>query len=286
MDKRLQNKLKSYSALSAVATLVASSAEAQIVHTTVNYTGGFETYNIDIDGDGTVDFAVNAGATSFPLSSAGAYTAKVSGVQLYPNGGNRMIGTSGSYVNTVYAMNAGMVVNSTYYGFISQGALAGKFEVIATFYGVPITVYEGSFGQFGDGATKFVGVEFEIPLTGDTHYGWLRFKDVEQDGSSWTLVDMAYNTVAAESIVTGQTLSVKESKAKFGISATENSLEIASDASLMNASVEVVNMLGQTVATTTISSNTTSIAKTFGSGIYIVRIIDEKGKAITRKIRL
>jgi hypothetical protein len=58
MNKQLQNKLKAYSALTAAAGLVASTAEAQIVHTTVNYNGGFETYDIDIDGDGTNRFSI------------------------------------------------------------------------------------------------------------------------------------------------------------------------------------------------------------------------------------
>ena len=284
MNKQLQNKLKAYSALTAAAALVATSAEAQIVHTTVNYTGGYETYDIDIDNNSDVDFTLNAFATSFPY---GAYAFEIAGAQLLPNIGNRMIGTLGSTFNSVYAMNAGMVVNSTGYSFVSSSAaLAGEFKVNGTFYGFPITLYEGSFGQFGDGATKFVGVEFENQATGDIHYGWLRFEDVEQDGSSWTLVDMAYNSVAGEQIVTGQTLNVKENKRNMNVFADANNINIMTDGSLMNAKVDVVNMLGQTVANTVITSNTTSINNTFGSGIYIVRISDDKGKAITRKIKI
>jgi hypothetical protein len=284
MNKQLQNKLKAYSALTAVATLVASSAEAQIVHTTVNYTGGYETYDIDIDNNGDVDFTVNAFATTFPYL---AYTVDIAAVQINANGGNRMIGTYGSNVNYVYAMNAGMVVNSTGYSFVSSSAaLAGEFKVNGTFYGFPVTLYEGSFGQFGDGATKFVGVEFENQVTGDIHYGWLRFKDVEQDGSSWTLVDMAYNSVAGEQIVTGQTLNVKENKRNMNVFADANNINIMTDGSLMNAKVDVVNMLGQTVANTVITSNTTSINNTFGSGIFIVRISDENGNVISKKIKI
>jgi hypothetical protein len=111
-------------------------------------------------------------------------------------------------------------------------------------------------------------------------------QDVEQDGSSWTLVDMAYNSVAGEQIVTGQTLSVKENKRNTNIFVDADNINIITDASLMNAKVDVVNMLGQTVASTVITSNTTSINNTFGSGVYIVRISDENGKVITRKIKI
>jgi hypothetical protein len=44
--------------------------------------------------------------------------------------------------------------------------------------------------------------------------------------------------------------------------------------------------LGQSVAKTVITSNATAIAKSFGSGIFIVRISDENGKVITRKIKI
>ncbi len=280
MNKQLQNKLKAYSALTAVASLAASSAEAQIVHTVVNYTGGYETYDIDIDADGTNDFyllGVDWGAM-YGLSAGNL-------VHIGVQGTNALV-TYGSY----YAANlaAGVTLDSAttfavagvWSGGAGSGGAFGGFYSYATSGG---GVNSGSWGNFWAGQTGFVGVSFDI--SGATHYGWLRVTP-SADFATWTLVDMAYNATAGEPIVTGQTVAVKENKAKFGISATENSLEIASDASLMNASVEVVNMLGQTVATATISSNTTSIAKTFGSGIYIVRIVDEKGKAITRKVRV
>ena len=63
MNKTLQNKLKSYAALTAVAAFSSSDANASIIHTDVNYTGGYETYDIDIDGNGSVDFSVDAFAT-------------------------------------------------------------------------------------------------------------------------------------------------------------------------------------------------------------------------------
>jgi hypothetical protein len=284
MNKQLQNKLKTYSSLTAVAAFTSSTVDAQIVHTTVNYTGGYETYDIDIDNNGDADFRLTAFATQFTYG--GAYRITIGAANVEGLYGNRAVGIYGSYFNSLYALNAGNIVNSTNASFVSSGALAGTFEVEVDFYGFWIPAFGSSFGQFGDGSSKFVGVEFENQSSGDTHYGWLRFTNVAQNGSSWTLVDMAYNTVAGEQIVTGQTLSVKENKRNMNVFADANNISIMTDGSLMNAKVDVVNMLGQTVANTVITSNTTSIANTFGSGIYIVRISDEKGKAITRKIKL
>jgi hypothetical protein len=100
------------------------------------------------------------------------------------------------------------------------------------------------------------------------------------------LVDMAYNSEAGEPIDTGQTLNVKENKRNTNIFVDADNVNIMTDGSLMNAKVDVVNMLGQSVAKTVITSNSTAIAKSFGSGIFIVRISDENGKVITRKIKI
>jgi hypothetical protein len=203
MDKRLQNKLKAYSALSAVATLVASSADAQIAHTTVNYTGGYETYDIDVDGNGSVDFTIDAGSSVVTYS---AYRIDIRTVGVSGVGNNRAIGVYGSYFNSISALDSSYVV-SRYNSFVNVGALAGIVDVeVEIFPGFFYPVFTTSFGQFGDGTTKFVGVEFEI--SGETHYGWLRFSNIAQDGNSWTLVDMAYDQTPNVCVTTGDISSI------------------------------------------------------------------------------
>ncbi len=283
MNRQLQNKLKSYSALTSITTLSSFSVDGQIIHTNVNYTGGYETYNIDIDGNGTIDFTLNAFGSNIVNST---YTFNIGSLTISANGGNKMMGIGnsyGSYMNTVYALNSNFIVNSYNYGFISDGILAGKTEILTTSSGFPVTVFELNHGQFGDGATKFVGVEFEIPLTGDTHYGWLRFKDVEQDGSSWTLVDMAYNTLAAESIETGQILSATIQEKAFGIAKTAEGISITAGQEYMGANISLVDVFGREVHQATILSNKTDIANNFASGVYIVRIL-HKGQVFSSKI--
>jgi hypothetical protein len=279
MNKQLQNKLKAYSALTAVAGLAASTADAQIVHTTVNYNGGYETYDIDIDGDGTNDFYLLGADWGANYGFTGNL------VHIGVQGTNELV-TYGTYYAAKLA--AGVTLDSTtpfavagvWAGGAENGGAFGGFYSY-TYYGYG--PYSGSWGSFWAGQTGFVGVSFDI--SGATHYGWLRVTP-SADFATWTLVDMAYNATPDEAIVTGQTLNVKENKRNMNVFADANTINIMTDGSLMNAKVDVVNMLGQTVANTVITSNTTSIANTFGSGIYIVRISDEKGKAITRKIKI
>jgi hypothetical protein len=295
MKSDLKQKLSCYTALASVLSVFSSTkASAQFVHTTVDYKGGYETYDIDIDNDGIVDFTINANQQSYAFTyNSMPITIEVGYVNLAGNLVNQFAGGVGvassqgfTYpYNYALNLNVGVVVNSIDFStFVSSGALAGKVEAITTFNGFPVTVGGFDFGKFGDGEEYFVGVKFEIGSS--LHYGWLRFKDVRQNGSKWTLVDMAYNTIEGEEIVTGQTLSVKENNPNTNIIVDADNINIITDGTLINAKVDVVNMLGQTVANTLITSNHSSIKKSFDSGIYVVRIIDEKGKVISKKIKI
>lgn len=289
MNKQLQNKLKAYSALTVAATLVASNSEAQIVHTTVNYNGGFETYDIDIDDDGTTDYSIdgiNWGANYSYVSPAFGYRANI-----LCAGSNQVVMGSASSSYYVGKLDAGVIINSTVpnLGLNSAGSNnsgwywsnGGNFGGAS--YNPPYNSSDGWGQEWAGGQTGFVGVEFDI--SGATHYGWIRIQ-MDADFGAWEVIDMAYNATADEQIITGQTLNVKENKRNMNVFVDADNVNIMTDGSLMNAKVDVVNMLGQSVAKTVITSNATSLAKSFGSGIFIVRISDENGKVITRKIKI
>jgi hypothetical protein len=299
MNKQLQNKLKAYSALTAVATLVAASADAQnIVHTTVGYTGGMETYDIDIDGDGTTDFSINGwdwGASyyNFVLPNYG-YQLNIlcAGVNQIAMRTFTSTGSTGALVASSYyvaKLDAGVAVSPALLGFGVNNSMQGGWywNNGGNFGGASYNTSWGSPGGWGQewagGQTGYVGVQFDV--SGSTHFGWLRIQ-VDANFGSWELIDMAYNATPDEQIITGQTLNVKENKRNTNIFVDADNVNIMTDGSLMNAKVDVVNMLGQSVAKTVITSNATAIAKSFGSGIFIVRISDENGKVITRKIKI
>lgn len=294
MNKQLQNKLKTYSALTGAAAFLASSAKAEIIHTTINYTGGYETYDIDIDNDGNIDFTINANQQSYSFTyNSQPITIEVGYVNLVGNianlfvGGSGVASTQGFTYPYNYASNlaAGILVNNTYNpSFVSYGFLAGKFEAFTTFYGFPVLLGGFELGKFGDGGEYFVGTEFEIPSTGDIHYAWLRFKDVEQDGSSWTLADMAYETTAGVGIPTGNTVSIKENNSiEFTLSNVTDGLMLSNTSSLINADVKLTDAMGKVVFESSITSNELFIQNNYPSGIYFLTV-NHKGKAISRKV--
>lgn len=282
MNKSLQNKLKSYSALTAVSVVGATTAQAGIIHTDVNYTGGYETYDIDIDGNGITDFSLNAFSTNI---SYGSYliNIKQAGLQgsMYSN---NILASGGSYFNSAQALSAGVYVYSTVGSFGNSAVLGGQFAVSVSFYGTMIPVYNGSIGNFGDGSEKFVGVQFDID--GDIHYGWLRFKDVAQDGSSWTLVDMAYKDEMEVGIKTGTTVGVEEaSDDTFKLSSNGNQLNVLVGSEFNNSTIELIDLTGKIVLSQTINSSNTQVSYNLPEGIYIARLFNRE-KAITRKIKL
>lgn len=296
MSDILEKKLLKYASLSSAAILVGTHADGAIIHTTVNYTGGYETYNIDIDNDSNVDFVLNATYFTYSFSyGSQPITLKVKGANL--NGylsvnnfvggqGNTTFGSTTYPYNYVSALNSGFNVNSTYpTSFLSSGALVGNFEILTTFYGFPIPIASNQFGKFGDGAEKFIGVKFEIPSTGSTHYGWLRFKDVKQDGSAWTLVDMAYSDEPGKNIFTGQTLGLTDySTSKFNVFTDSEIIQVNTETSMINSNIEIISLHGQVLYSDVLNSTSKKIPNTFIKGMYIFRITDLKGKAITRKI--
>jgi hypothetical protein len=193
MNKQLQNKLKTYSVLTAAAGIAASTAEAAVIHNNVGYTGGYETYNLDIDGDGNNDFQISQ--TPF----TGSY-----GVGCVPNGGRFNAFANGFLFAGANGFNqsSGALISSGAGGFYNNlyGAGAYLFSCNSSIYGT----FANYFGP-GLAGDKLFGVRFNIGA--DTHYGWVRVSisvDANYD-ISWTVVDMAYDDRPGACIVAGST---------------------------------------------------------------------------------
>ena len=198
------------------------------------------------------------------------------------------MGTSGSYFNTAQGLNAGVYVYSTVGSFVNSGVLAGGFNVSVYIYGTSFPVYSGNMGQFGDGTEKFVGVAFDI--SGNTHYGWLRFKDVAADGSAWTLVDMAYDDQADTGIKTAQTGGglvsiIDNDRANVDVFSNGNDLIVNVDESMAQSNIEVYDLSGKVVLSERINGLNNRISINLPSNVYVVRLFNNE-KAISRKIKL
>lgn len=298
MDKSLQSKIKLYSSLSLVAIASANKTHAEIIHVEVDYAGGYETYDIDIDGDGVVDFStiannVNSSFTYSYNSAPTPITLKLDNISLEAKSGNGLLIAQGvvsfqSYTypyNYAVALSNGSLINaSNSYSFNSTGVLAGKLNVSAEVSGFNVPVANESFGKFGNSSERFVGVQFDID--GALHYGWLRFKDVTQDGSSWTLVDMAYNDEEEGEIETGQTLDIIEKESNlFSVSSSDNSLTILMQDNLIGSQIEVIDLSGKKLFSQKMNSTNEQISHNLPKGVYVVRLFSQD-KAITRKISL
>lgn len=224
MKKSLQNKLKAYSAMSAVAAFGANEAAAQMNSTNLNFTGGYETYDIDIDGNGTVDFRLvnddNVNSTysnnfytggtwgyyyrdeqttvtgrrmalvpqsyQYTTSSGATYT-MFNGAVSYPL-------SSGTYVYS------GMSFQSNSNGVILDGLLDRSVTVTTGgssswggSWGPYTNTYNSnsiSVGYFGGQSDTYIGVRFGSD--GNTHYGWIRI-GVSADGATWTVRETGYD---------------------------------------------------------------------------------------------
>jgi hypothetical protein len=280
MNKQLQNKLKSYSALTSIASLASFSVDGQIIHTTVNYTGGYETYEIDIDGDSNVDTRFFAGSND-PFT----YDAPYSYYTLYCALSGPALKVVNSSFRYIQNLPSESLVDASQLDF----AIGWKVLVGTVSY-VNYPSNDFSFGDlsFVGSGDKFVGVKFDI--SGNIHYGWLRFTNISVDGTSWTLVDMAYESTPDKGILTGDTgiaVNVKESEKKYvSIFANKTAIKINTNDCILNAKVDVVNMLGQTVISSTINSDTNTfiISHSLESGMYIVRISNSQSDIMSRKI--
>ncbi len=136
-----------------------SMAEADIVDsaTTLTLENLGESFNVDVDFDGTDDFNVSMADNFGGASNPASIWAVISGL-----GGNRVGNAVGATYNAV----------NSYLGAFSQ------FSAASTTAGVAAIKY-ASF--FGSGGAEFIGLEFGI--SGNTHFGAANLLD-NADGTA------------------------------------------------------------------------------------------------------
>ena len=259
---KLNNKLKSYSALAGSIALMSTQADAQIIYTdinpdsTTNIGGNF--YNLDLDNGGVFDYTI-----TLNIGTASTYTSQQ--VAISPTGSNGIAGdTVGAYVYP-FAFNSGDTIKSTLqFNFTASQSMASYFG----------SGY--SYGNFLGQTDKFIGLQFNIGT--NLHYGWARF-DVDSTASLFTIKDYAYNSVPDAYILAGE----------MPVGITENVLtntSIYSDNKniiikfltndLLQADVKITNALGQEIHVASLGEKETSIDMTKEkTGIYFVTISKE-----------
>lgn len=273
MNKILQNKLKAYTSLTAVAVIGTLESEAQVMYTNVNYTGGFESYDIDIDGDNTIDFTMNQESLWSSIGTVNRqFLYALNGASFIWSSSNGMFGYPGvKGLGSAYLIDSNASVWYGNYNLV-WGGYGGTMGV---YYNVYSGAYLGNEGDFGGTTSgKFVGVNFDI--SGARHYGWLRF-ETNATNDSWTLVDMAYDATPGTPITTGFIpLNVnKNQKQDFNLFATESELNIFTDIDMINSILTVIDMSGKVLINQKITSTHEKIQHYLPKGVYVVRLSNQ-----------
>jgi hypothetical protein len=201
LSESMHQRLNMYALTASAAgvSLLACSppAEAKVIFTNtwIPITPTTATTNIDLNGDGVVDFVIsNHRIEKCSFSFCSYATMKV----LPNNAGNEVWGKNSSGGSYAVALGSGVTVGS-------KGNFKPGHKVMAKgtfFLGTGRSAY-ASHGPWKQTTNHYLGVKFII--NGEVHFGWVRIDVAEAVGGIYAAVSgYAYETVPNKSIVTGQ----------------------------------------------------------------------------------
>ena len=282
----LETNLKKYSLLAGSVTAAISTVNAQIVYTDVNpdtlLNNHRETYALDLDNNGVVEFNLQSLDTAIVDSSYNMQT----NIQI----------VGAAIISDVYG--ASFVENASYPLALAQGdTIDGNdqfdsYPVSSSSFGAPIlgilsystidtltgnTIAQGTqnIGNFIPNQEAFVGIRFDI--SGNVHYGWLRV-EMSSDADTIIIKDYAYESSANTAIIAGNTgggmLSIAQTDNNITINKIQNLLYIKLDDYKNNSLLNIYDISGREVLESKLSSNNEQISlNDFEVGVYLVRVV-------------
>jgi len=268
MNRKTTKKLAAYSALAAGVVAVGGTAEAQIIYNDVNpdqtWTADHQ-LDLDLNSDGINDF-------TFFIEVGKTYTGgPVNAVRVTPAVGNEFLGSSSGNFFYPFAMNVNQPINDAqtiWNGTKNGGLLTMAFNYTAG----------GSYGNWINATDKYLGLRYFVGA--NLHYGWIRFTiDCNSASNTVTLKDYAYNSVAEQGILAGQTvIGIDEASAlKTKAFTSGDMLKVTFDQAA-NGQVNLINMLGQAVRSAEITDLNMDIPLSgLEAGIYMLTVTTEKG---------
>lgn len=271
--KKNERALK-YSAM-AGAFLASGVVNSQIQYTDVNPDQVVDQNNspflLDLDGDANTDVSFNVAFVS------GTYYGGLINYSGFYAAASAALGIVMDTASSPAVLSAGDTIDNTVFGTSATGQLAYSINITGLYSGV----YQG--GNFAGASDAYLGISFDI--SGSTHYGWVRL-DVAPDGSSITIKDHAYNTVASDGMLAGQTVGLDDvamdQKVSFRIMLDEAVINVTPD--LLGSEIAMVDMSGREVSTTTILDvNTTVQYDQLDSGVYMLVVKAQTG-SISKKV--
>lgn len=209
-----KNRLLQYATFSAAFLAMHKNATAQVNYVDLDpdvvrdVDGPFpHLYNLDLDGDGTLDMHFRVGLDLSNISGFG-YTH----ILVAPFWQNSLGGVAGSVYTTQYwNVPVGMAfrlesddVISEENTFFSAGNVNSTSYYLNAFFGI-VPAFENQINFWeADSQPHFIGVRFGI--AGQPHYGWVRCT-IENNFRKLIIHDYAYNATANEPIIAGNVTS-------------------------------------------------------------------------------
>ena len=285
--------------------LIATQAQAQIIYTDVipdsTYNASSDTCSLDVDNDGDIDFLIVQRTLAAPCPGNRpecnpTITRPRSSVRVTPLGTNAVanVASFAAQLPAWQSIDPASAWNNA------------AAQVLMT-QGVPLCIQgppfqfacgPGSFtGEWLSGASvdspMFLGLQFDI--AGTTFYGWARLS-IPANGTSFILMDYAYNSVPGEAILAGDMGSISTgitTTALRGMQVSPNPFSSVLSITLPTGTTGAVNyrvlsLLGQAVITRTVaaSSGPSSITLDLASlapGSYLLEI-ETDGERMVRKV--
>jgi len=267
----LQSKIKVYSTI-ALSFSGLGALNSQIVYhkciPPIILNGSNPTYNIDMDGDSTNDFqAQTDGVVRAQLNN------------LIPvNNGVAGYGSGAWFYAQAFASNQNIGASVGNWNNAGRNILASAYSLNSS-----------GWGYFGDGQDHFAGVKFKIGST--LHYGWIRFSGIPNQGTTITIMDWAYNSVADTSILAGEGIvsEITENTSPENIAVFYFNKKL--NINFLNANdkgyIKISNIMGQEIRNVGITATKMTIdLGDVSPGIYVVSINNDAKKITTHKFNV
>lgn len=218
LKENLVNRLSTYALAAGAAGVgllgTAVPAKADIVYTQAN--AGFlnnSVTTIDLNHDGIADFTINAHGLA-GTATVGRYRF-FQGVGTLSLGVNNHNGVLGGAIPLPAGYQIGTGKN---WYFASRVGMGRWNSAHGVGYCPPCSSRRQTYGHWGASQSGFVGLRFLI--NGQTHYGWadiVASPDLVDGGYTGVLTGYAYDTVANQPILAGQTTAKIPEPATLGL---------------------------------------------------------------------
>lgn len=297
--KKTEFSIQNYSAFAVCFLLVHEEAAAEAVYTDIpdtliNYNN--ETFDIDLNDDEIIDFAVIRRSFSFLETTyySGYITSHLSALSAGPQAvGNKIAGftevwggssAAGSFlVYFPYALDAGEMIDDIL-SFQDDG-----FQILAFRYRGQYSSYVKHGGDwYPESNDHHLGVYFK-DSEDCYHYGWIRC-DVKNDGKELVIKDFAYETKCGIGILAGDligdttTVGINElDKLNATVYSFENTVYITVEELPQGLQIYIYDLAGRLIYSDPMKDRFFSIKLNQPTGHYIINLSSDN-KKYSRKI--